>query len=222
LTVGGASLCGLAALFLWRDLQLGSEYFLVLLALAATALGIARRPRARPELGVQLLVACAAIAALWLAAFIDGLVDDSVFHWLPILLALGIALGGAIAVAFLTPSWSDEAHAERLTYSLVAIALVASWAFYYRIFTVGFAADQVARRMVLTGVWLAAGLVLLMRRDALATGGRVLVVAAVAKALLYDTSHLHGPLRIVLLLGAGGLLLGGAWITSRRSVNKRG
>jgi len=47
------------------------------------------------------------------------------------------------------------------------------------------------------------------------------IAMALGKALLYDTTHLSGLLRISGLAGAGALLLGGAWLstvrTSRRS-----
>jgi len=77
----------------------------------------------------------------------------------------------------------------------------------------------VARRLLLTVVWLAAGLALVVRRrPALQPGGRVLVAAAYVKALVYDTTHLDGGLRILALLVTGGLLLGGAWALGRRRV----
>jgi hypothetical protein len=96
---------------------------------------------------------------------------------------------------------------------------VASGAVYYQLFTVGIAEHQVARRMILTLVWLASGLALIVRRrPALQAGGRVLAGAAYLKALCYDTTHLDGGLRILALLVTGGLLLGGAWaLTQKRA-----
>jgi uncharacterized membrane protein len=113
-----------------------------------------------------------------------------------------------------------KAHGVLTWYGLAIAGLAASWAFYFNFFTVGFAQDEIARRMLLTLGWLVAGVVLVLRahkrgetvvRDA----GFLLVATSIGKALLYDTTHLYGGLRVAVLGVAGLLLLGGGWLTSR-------
>jgi hypothetical protein len=217
---GGALLCGLATVFLWGQLAIDVEYLLVLAALVATALGIAERPRAHPDWGMLSLGGIAALSGSWFAggAYL-GLVESAAFHPLPLLLALGLSLVGALAVVAVTWQRADEKRAARLMYALVGIATLASGALYYQLFTVGIAEHQVARRMILTLAWLAGGLTLIVRsggRTALRNPGRLLLGAAFLKALAYDTTHLEGSLRIVALLVTGGLLFGGAWAVRRQ------
>jgi hypothetical protein len=217
---GGALLCALAVLFTWGQLAIDSEYLLAVAALFATGLAVWRRPARRPDLGVSALVAIAAVSGAWFAGGTYlGLVDANAFHPLPLLLGLGASTAGTVAVALTTWRSSGERRQGRLVYALVALAMMASAATYYQLFTVGVAEHQVARRLVLTLVWLASGLALFVRsrgRASLQNGGRILVAAAYAKALFYDTTHLDGGLRIAALLLTGGLLLGGAYALSRR------
>lgn len=212
----GALLCGLATLFLWGQLAIDVEYLLLLGALIATALGVSKKP----DMGIYVLGAVAAISGLWFAGgSYLGLVESSAFHPLPLLLSLGLSLAGALAVVAVKWRSADDRRAARLMYALVLIAIVASGALYYQLFTVGIAEHQVARRMILTLAWLAGGLTLIVRsggKSALRNPGRVLITAAFAKALLYDTTHLDGTLRILALLVTGGLLLGGAWAVRRQ------
>jgi hypothetical protein len=216
---GGALLCALAILFTWGQLAIDSEYLLAVAAFGATALGIWQRPRSRPALGMHLLFLIAAASAAWFGggAYL-GVVEVKAFHPLPLLSGLGLSLAGALAVALTTWRHVDEKRAAGLVLALVGIGLLASAAIYYQLFTVGVAENQVARRLILTLLWLSAGLALFVRsrgRAALQQGGRILVSAAYFKALLYDTTHLDGGLRILALLITGGLLLGGAWALGR-------
>jgi hypothetical protein len=213
LAIGGASLLVLGALFLWRELALDPEWMLALAAVAATGVGLKRT-----EAGVAALAGITLVAGGWFAGgALLGLVPEAFFHPVPLLIALALSLAGALAV--LLTSWrdADDKLRETLIYTVVGIAMAASWAVYYQVFTVGIAAEEVARRMVLTLVWLAAGLALVLRDRPLRDGGRVLLLASFAKALFYDTTHLGGALRVALLLVCGGLFLGGAWALERRA-----
>jgi hypothetical protein len=216
---GGALLCALAILFTWGQLAIDSEYLLTVAAFAATALGIWQRPRSRPDLGMHLLLVIAVVSAAWFGggAYL-GVVEVKAFHPLPLLLGLALSLAGALAVALTTWRNADDKRAAGLVLTLVGIGILASAAIYYQVFTVGVAEHQVARRLILTLLWLSGGLALFVRgrgRAALQQGGRVLSAAAYLKALLYDTTHLDGGLRILALLVTGGLLLGGAWALGR-------
>jgi len=119
---GGALLCALAVLFTWRQLAIDAEWLLAVGAFAATAIGVARRP----DLGMQLLCGVAAVAGGWFAGgAYFGVVEAAAFHPLPLLAALGLALGGAVAVALTRLRDADEKHAVRLVLMLVGIGLVA-------------------------------------------------------------------------------------------------
>jgi hypothetical protein len=206
--VGGIALLGLAAVFLWNDLALKPELLLTVGALVAggALLWAPKRWAAAALLGG------AVMGGGWYAATrADALLP-------------GLALVFAASVASVVLA-GDDAWARRLGWAAVTAAgLAASWALYFRFLTVGVAADEVARRLVLTLAWLVAGVVIVVgtrrprsetqltaRMSPARTSGMTFAGAAFAKALVYDTTHLAGPLRVVVLAAAGALLLvGGA------------
>ncbi|MDY7229066.1 DUF2339 domain-containing protein [Hyalangium rubrum] len=213
LAIAGVGLLALAAVFLWRDLQVPSEMLLGVVAVGAVGLAAAGVPRERPLAGPILVLTSAVLGGAWYAATKSGL----------LLIGLAVTL---VAAAFAV--WRSRRSAEEpdrvqsfLTwYGLTAAAIAASWAFYFHFLTLGFAEDDVARRLVLTLGWLVAGVALVLHgrkrgeaviRDA----GFAFVAISLGKALIYDTTHLSGTLRVVGLAGAGLLMLGGAYLSTR-------
>ena len=86
--------------------------------------------------------------------------------------------------------------------------------------TLGVAAESLARRLIPTIGWLAIGLALFIAaRSRASAPGRVgvgFVAVAVLKALIYDSTHLQGPLRVTVFAAVGVLLLAGARLTAVR------
>ncbi|MFL5350924.1 MAG: DUF2339 domain-containing protein [Hyalangium sp.] len=107
-------------------------------------------------------------------------------------------------------------------YGLTAAAIATSWAFYFHFLTMGIAEDDVSRRLVLTLGWLVTGVALVLQgrkrgEGVIRDAGFAFIAISMGKALLYDTTHLSGTLRVAGLAGAGLLMLGGAWLSTRNS-----
>ena len=215
LAVAGVGMLGLAGVFLWRDLQVPQELLLAMAAVTASVLALAEVPRQRPLAGPIALLVTAIGGGLWYAAVKSGL------------LLVGLGLAVAVSAFTVARTWQraeareDRLQAVLLWYGLSAAVIAASWAFYFHFFTLGFAADDIGRRLVLTLGWLAVGVGLVVygrARDAsvIRDAGFAFIAMALGKALLYDTTHLSGTLRVACMAGAGGLMLGGAWLSSQR------
>jgi hypothetical protein len=208
----GILFLGLAGAFLWRDLALPRELVLSVAALLAGGATVARWPRRWPALGPVGLLLTTAAAACWFTL-------EKQTSLLP---PLGIAAVTAIA-AVLRGDGDGRELGHRLTwYALGGAVLAASWALYFQLFTVGFAADLVGRRLVLTLAWLAVGLGFFLggrgRAAAMAHVGLAFIGCAMAKAAFYDTTHLQGPLRIAALAAVGLLLVVGGVALRRPAV----
>jgi uncharacterized membrane protein len=215
LALAGVGLLALAAVFLWRDLQVPSEALLSVAAVGAVGLALAGVPRGRHLAGPLAVLACGVLGGAWYAATKSGL------------LLVGLAVTLAAAALTVWRSRRPDAEPDRVQsiliwYGFTAAAIATSWAFYFHFLTLGFAGDDVGRRLVLTLGWLVAGVALVLHgrtrgeaviRDA----GFAFVAIAVAKALAYDTTHLSGTLRVAGLAGAGLLMLGGAYLSTRAS-----
>ncbi|MDP1825977.1 MAG: hypothetical protein Q8L48_22120 [Archangium sp.] len=204
-----------ALLLLWKE-TLVSPLIVLLAFSVLAALGtfhFERReiPRAGPLLSLASL--CAAAGGYSLSLDVLALV------------ALAIGTGTFASLAWLHAERGGGASsAHRLlvfqgfAWSGLLFTMAASFHLFHAsgFFDVQFGGDRyVARRLVMTLLWLTPGLWFVVhgskREDgAIAGAGVVLVVAALAKLLLYDTTHLHGPLRIA-AFGLSGLLtmLGG-------------
>jgi uncharacterized membrane protein len=75
---------------------------------------------------------------------------------------------------------------------------------------------------VLTLGWLVAGVAMVLYgrqrgEGVIRDAGFAFIALALGKALAYDTTHLSGALRVSGLAGAGLLMLGGAWFSTRTS-----
>jgi hypothetical protein len=137
---------------------------------------------------------------------------------------LAIAAVTALAAVMRGQQEGRRDLAHRLAwYACGAAMLAVSWALYFQLLTAGFAADLVARRPVLTLAWLGMGLGFLLRgrRAEAAHVGVGLVGCALIKAGFYDTTHLQGAPRILVLAAVGLLLVGGwAWLGRRGTAGK--
>lgn len=215
LAVAGVGLMGLAGVFLWRDLQVPMEMLLAVAALLATGLALAGVPQERPLAGPFAVITCAVLGGAWYAATKSGL----------LLSGLAVTLVAAALSVWRSRrvgGEKDRVQAVLVWYGLTAAAIAASWAFYFHFLTMGFAEDDVGRRLVLTLGWLVAGVALVLHGRARGEGvirdaGFAFIAIAVGKALAYDTTHLSGTLRVAGLAGAGMLMLGGAWLSARAS-----
>ncbi len=204
LAVGGVLLWAVAGGFLWRDLDVPREAFLAIGAVIAAGLAIKRLPEQLGWVGPTLLLAVSGIGGAWF-------VLTKAVVLVP---ALGIALA-ATGVALIRAQPEQKGQRLLLWYGLAAGVLVTTGAVYFHLFTAHWLADDVARRLILTGVWTVFGVGLVVgavrsqaafARDA----GFAALAVAVGKILLYDTMHLGGPLRLIVLFGGGSLLLLGA------------
>jgi hypothetical protein len=209
LAVGGVVLWIVAGGFLWRDLQVPPEAFLVLGSAVAAGLAIKRLPENWSWVGPAAMLWVSAAGAIWF--FLTKT---------PILIpALGIT---TVVTAIALRRAKDATKVQRLLlwYGLVVAVLACTGAAYFHIFTARYLADEVGRRLILSFVWVCFGVGLVgssarrqnpFARDA----GFAALAVAVGKILVYDTMHLGGTLRIAALLGGGALLIGGAVFASR-------
>jgi hypothetical protein len=217
LLLGGASalLLGLAGVFGWRELQVDPAYLLTIAETLGLVASSVDKSKLATRGGLLTLLLCAALGGAFYAAVRS------------LALLPGLLMASAGGLLFLGRGYPRASYLrDRATVALgfgvlVATTLVASWACYFHFLTAGVAVDAVARRLVLTLLWVAAGVALVVfggkRRElAMRTAGYVFVVAATGKALLYDTTHLGGGLRVLVLLAAGVCLLGGAALSARK------
>lgn len=208
----GAALLALAGVFGWRELHLEPAFLLSVGSGAGLVLSSVMKRRPLVDGGLLITWGCGALGGLWFAAART-----------PALLP-GLALALLSSLVFLFLGY-PRARAQQAVRSvalgfagLVVTVLSASWSLYFHFLTAGVAADSVARRLVLTVVWALLGVVLVvtssrLREAAMRYAGYVLVLAATCKALLYDTTHLGGGLRVLVLLAAGAVLIGGALLS---------
>ena len=217
LAIAGAALAALASYFLWRDLGIGLEWLTVIagaLGLGLVALGgRVLDPVVAGRSAALVLIGAATGDGAWYAMTrADALLPGLLLVFAGSVILCVKDLGRA-------RSARDELGLSLDWTALTASGLAASWAAYFRLFTVGFAAGFDARRLVLTLAWLSAGLVVLVTRPARDPAARwagvALVGCAIAKATLYDTTHLDGALRVLVLGVSAALLFGGAFLAGR-------
>lgn len=215
LFAAGALLLTLSGVFLWNEMQVPAEALLVVGTVAAAALALQRSKGVLALVGPFALLACAMGGGLWYAATkVDMLL------W-----GVGVTLVASIAAMWRThkdPVTAQERMQNVLHwYALTLSVISASWAFYFRFLTMGIAEHHIGRRLVLTLIWLAVGVALVVlsrirEQNVIRDAGFAFIAMAIGKALLYDTVHLSGTLRVAGLAVAGAMLLGGAWLTNRK------
>jgi hypothetical protein len=220
LLAGGTAFLTVAGVFLWRDLDIPHEMLLLAAALGLGVAAVLGWPRRWPALAPLALLAAAGAGGLWF------LVDQR-----PALLPALTATLAATLAAVIRAEGTDEAGADTLAhrlrwYGLGAALLAASFGFYFHFLTTGIAADTVARRLVPTVGWLVLGLALFVagrpRTRAARQVGAGLVAVALAKAAIYDTTHLAGAWRVLGLAAVGALLLFASSVVRRPAVRALG
>lgn len=208
----GAALLAVAGVFGWRELHLQPAFLLSVGAGAGLVMSSVTKRRPVVDAGLLVTLGCGALGGLWFAA-----------ERTPALLP-GLALALLSSLVFLFFGYprarlQQAARSVALGFSgLLVTLLSASWSLYFHFLTAGVAADSVARRLVLTVGWalLGVGMVVAssrLREAAMRYTGYMLVLVATLKALLYDTTHLGGGLRVLVLLAAGVVLIGGALLS---------
>ena len=209
LVAAGGALWVIAAFFLWRDLEVPLEAFVGVAAVAAAGLSMAKLPERLRWAGPVALLACGLVGSAWFGATTS-----------PVLIVpLAVTLLATV-VGLARTTVSDRRQRLLLWYALTVAVLATTGAVYFHVLTVRLMADEVARRLVLSGVWLTYGLgvvVVSLRRNESwgRDAGFAALAIAVGKIVLWDTTHLGGPLRIGLLVGAGTALLFGGLLVSR-------
>jgi len=214
LAVGGAGFLALAAIFLVRDLALPPETLMGVAALLAAITALVGRRW--PAVGPAALLGVAAVGGAWYTA-----VKSPVL--LPALVLTALASGVTVVMherrAAATPQ-ASTLPGQLAWYAAGAAFLVASGALYFHFLTLGVASESLVRRLIPTIAWLAIGLGLLIagRRPTSSPGqvGIAFVAVAALKALIYDSTHLQGPLRVTVFAAVGALLLAGARLVNDR------
>jgi hypothetical protein len=144
----------------------------------------------------------------------------------PLLLpALALTAIGSIAAVALHGRAAAAASAKvagALTwYAAGTSFLVVTAALSFHFLAAGTGEESIAPRLIPTIAWLAAGLALLIAaRSRTSTPGQVgtaLAGIALVKALVYDSVHLHGALRVTMFAAVGALLLAGARLVGDHS-----
>lgn len=220
LRVAGAGLLVLAAIFGWREAELSPLVIAVALSGVAALVSV-RRPdgASRWVIPLLLLATTGLSAACWLA-----------FKTPLLLLGVAMPLGAAGVFAYrlfgsplpIPPPPARELPSrvpEFATWQTISLGTLAlTGGAYFHLLTLQ--VDDLGRRLVLTLVWtlLGLGAVAMGRKlndTAPRDAGFVILAAAIAKATFYDTTHLHGGLRIGLLAATGVVLLVGSAVLQR-------
>jgi hypothetical protein len=215
LAAGGALFLAMGGFFLWRDLALPRELLMLVTTIAAGAAAVLKVPRQWPVAAPAALLATTVAAGSWF-------LGDKSAALLP---SLALALAAATAAVMRAARPGEPALAHDLRWYGLGVALLASTsAFYFHFLTVGVAADSVARRLIPTVAWLAVGLALYIagrrRAPAVTRVGLGLMGVALCKAVVYDTTHLAGGLRTLVLTAVGAMLLFGAAAIRRGSTKE--
>jgi hypothetical protein len=215
LAAAGTAMLVLSVAFLWNDLQVQPELILVAASLVGAGVALSSKDRVA-LLGPAALLLCTVAGGLWFALgrsplLLIGLAAS----WLASL--IGVIHGGREP-----KSSGDRVHNVLLWHGFVLATVVSTSALYFQFLALGMP-DQVGRKMVLTLVWLVAGLVLLVaaqRREqrVVRDAAFAFVALAVAKALFSDSVQLSGFLRVSEFAIAGALLWTGAWAVARKRI----
>jgi uncharacterized membrane protein len=209
LYVVGGVLLAAAATFAWYDLAVAPAYLLAVASLVCGALAILEWPSA--DVGPVSLAVTATAGGVW---FI--LSQDPRLLWGLAATALAAAAG-----VVLERDRNDRTLRVSSWYAMAISALVGSASFYFQFLTLGIAADTVSRRLILTLGWLVSGVALVVmgrmrRREPMRHAGYLFLAVSVGKALLYDTTHLEGILRVGVLALAGlGAIIGASLLSKQ-------
>lgn len=215
--LAGGGLLALAGAFLWRDLSLSPAHLVTAGATAGVAASLVVKNRRVNGVGILALFAATIVGGGWYAAERKAL----------LLPALGITLLGAILNAVLAypraRALMDRLRTGQIFALLTLSTLVATTASYFHFFTLG--VEGLGRRLVLSLCWSLIGVAMVvmggkLKEGAIRYSGYAFLLAALAKVLTYDTTHLSGSLRIGVLALSGAMLLGGALLNRRNEAQR--
>lgn len=214
LATTGALLFLLAAVFTWRDLQLPPSVLAALAAVIVASVSISGVDRRLPLVAPVAMVLLVLAAGGWYAAIRDPI----------LLIPLTVMFLASLGMVAREPGEAEDKPRQvrrvLVWYGFVLATVAATWAAYFHFVTLRFPDGEESRRLLLTAAWVIGGVVLVLlsrwrhlpaSRDA----GFALLACGVGKLVFYDSGHLHGLERVAGLVGAGSLLLAGAWITGR-------
>lgn len=227
LQFAGLGLLALAAVFGWNELELQGVLISVVVSGLVTMISLQKLEGVMRWISPALLLIAAMVSgAAWLAFKLPLLLLGVA---LPVIGAAWVAIRMLREVRQSTPSSVAPGNfavadlplrvPEFLTWQTLGLGLLMlTGGAYFHLLTLH--VDDLGRRLVLTLVWTLVGLgaVLLGRKledTAPRDAGFVVLAAAIAKATLYDTTHLFGGLRIVVLIAVGALLLVGSQLVKR-------
>jgi len=215
LAAAGTAMMVLSVAFLWNDLQVQPE--LIVVAASLVCAGVALSSRDRVALvGPAALLLCTAAGGTWFALGRSPLLLIGLSaSWLASL--LGILHGSREP-----RSSTDRLHNVLLWHGFVLATVVSTSALYFQFLTLGMP-DQIGRKMVLTLLWLVAGLALLVaahrkEQKVMRDAAFAFVALAVGKALFSDSVQLSGVLRVTEFAVAGTLLWACAWAVARKRI----
>ena len=216
----GGALLVIAGVLVWREVSLEAVVMLLVGSGAAMVGTLVLERKKKSLLGPALTLASVVVSSAWYAATRDPLVLLSLASGFATFAWLAFANRARTALV-MTPAHRMFAW-QGLAWSGLALTLATSFHLFHGSELLG--DGFVARRVIVTVAWLAAGLAGVVwggkREDrAVLNAGLVLTVAALGKLLLYDTTHLDGVLRIAAFALAGGLTwVGGRLITPKAPV----
>lgn len=217
----GVAFVGVAVLLTIRELQLSPGYllsaFLLVLAIGAHVSSGILRSAALVSFAVGTIVAPMTFFLYRTEA--------------PFLCAVGVSFASSLyLLAVLRAVWSgfdlkdknkSTANLESVTlwFALILSSMTFSWGLYFWFLT-GMHEDFIARRLIYTLVLTTVGVAFTVIGRSrplpfLSVMGLTYLVAGVVKAVVYDTTHLDGFLRIGVFAGAGVLLLLGGALTAK-------
>lgn len=213
LAAAGTGMLVLAAAFLWNDLQVQPELIVVAASLIGAGVALSTKDRV-PLLGPGALIVCTTAGGAWFA------LGRSPLLLIGLSAAWVASLLGVLHGSREPDSRADRLHNVLLWHGFVLATVVSTSGFYFQFLTLGMP-DVIGRKVVLTLVWLVAGLMLLVaahrkQQKVVRDAAFAFVALAVAKALFLDSVQLSGLLRVSEFAVAGGLLWTGAWAVARK------
>ncbi len=218
----GSALLMVAGFFVWQELHVESEVLVIVGAVLTALIAWFTSRKGVALVGPLLLAATSGVAGFWYAANKEPV----------LLIAMGLAFAASMALALASlkerrrDNAGDRLHRMVTWIAMAGSGIIGSFAAYFQIFDASESnglGDFVARRAILSLFWLTSGTALVLfgrlrqateARDA----GFVVLAAAVAKLMIYDTTHTDGVVRIAALAIGGAVLLGASFIGRRQWV----
>jgi hypothetical protein len=207
---GGGLLLALAGVFLWKDLALAAEVLAVIGAGLTAAFAVVAHRKEWPGVGPIALGLAGLVTGCWYAATKEPIT----------LAAVGIAFVASLALTLHSQRVFKgpvaQLHRTLSWLGMVLNGLIGTFGLYFLVFdaTESSLNEFIARRVVLTLLWLVSGTAMVVfsayrEMSEVRLAGFVALAAAMAKLLMYDLVHTDGLVRVA-VLGIGGVVMLGA------------